>query len=193
MARGTRRSAVWARVGRGVDPRRLRPQAVRPQPDRSAGLPPQVPGRDHRRVRRRPRRALGCSRVPGVERRRQGARGREPEQTIEYRQRWNVAGAEHALGGEPHGKDVSLQQRQAWRHATRAVGRLRSLAGGGAERATIGRRPVAAARKASMRRRPVAATTEATAEATAGDHSTTNSTTATSAPYSRWSHQAQLA
>ncbi len=53
---------------------------------------------------------------------------RAVEQTIEYRQRWNVEDAEHPLGREPHGKDVSLQQRQAWRHATRAVGRLRDLA-----------------------------------------------------------------
>jgi hypothetical protein len=51
------------------------------------------------------------------------------EQTIEYRQRWNVEDAEHPLGREPHGPDASLEQRQAWRHATRAVGRLRDLAG----------------------------------------------------------------
>ena len=54
--------------------------------------------------------------------------GRAVEQTIEYRQRWNVEDAEHPLGREPHGKDASLEQRQAWRHATRAVGRLRDLA-----------------------------------------------------------------
>jgi AAA domain/UvrD-like helicase C-terminal domain len=54
---------------------------------------------------------------------------RAVEQTVEYRQRWNVADAEHPLGAEPHGKDASLAQRQAWRHATRAVGRLRDLAG----------------------------------------------------------------
>jgi hypothetical protein len=32
------------------------------------------------------------------------------------------------FGAEPHGPDASLEQRQAWRHATRAVGRLRGLA-----------------------------------------------------------------
>jgi hypothetical protein len=56
------------------------------------------------------------------------------EQTIEYRQRWNVADAEHPLGQEPHGKDASLEQRQAWRHATRVVGRVRDLADDRAER-----------------------------------------------------------
>jgi conjugative relaxase-like TrwC/TraI family protein len=59
---------------------------------------------------------------------------RAVEQTIEYRQRWNVEDAEHPLGREPHGKDASLAQRQAWRHATRAVGRLRDLAGDRTER-----------------------------------------------------------
>jgi hypothetical protein len=54
---------------------------------------------------------------------------RAVEQTIEYRQRWNLEDAEHPLGREPHGTDASLAQRQAWRHATRAVGRLRDLAG----------------------------------------------------------------
>jgi hypothetical protein len=54
---------------------------------------------------------------------------RAVEQTIEYRQRWRVADAEHLLGAEPHGTDASLEQRRAWRHATRAVGRLRDLAG----------------------------------------------------------------
>jgi hypothetical protein len=53
---------------------------------------------------------------------------RAVEQTIEYRQRWRVADAEHLLGAEPHGTDASLEQRRAWRHATRAVGRLRDLA-----------------------------------------------------------------
>jgi conjugative relaxase-like TrwC/TraI family protein len=53
---------------------------------------------------------------------------RAVEQTIEYRQRWNVEDAEHLLGREPRGPDASLAQRQAWRHATRAVGRLRDLA-----------------------------------------------------------------
>ncbi|HZC99736.1 MAG TPA: AAA family ATPase, partial [Actinomycetes bacterium] len=52
---------------------------------------------------------------------------RAVEQTIEYRQRWNVEDAEHPLGREPHGPDASLAQRQAWQHATRAVGRLRDL------------------------------------------------------------------
>src|SRR6266511_3269189 len=50
-------------------------------------------------------------------------------QTVEYRQRWKVDDAERALGPEPHGKDASLEQRQARRHADRAVGRLRDLAG----------------------------------------------------------------
>jgi integrase len=50
-------------------------------------------------------------------------------QTVEYRQRWKVNDAERALGPEPHGKDASLEQRQARRHADRAVGRLRDLAG----------------------------------------------------------------
>jgi conjugative relaxase-like TrwC/TraI family protein len=50
-------------------------------------------------------------------------------QAVEYRQRWKVADAERALGPEPHGKDASLEQRQARRHADRAVGRLRDLAG----------------------------------------------------------------
>jgi hypothetical protein len=40
-----------------------------------------------------------------------------------------VEDAEHPLGAEPHGKDASLEQRQAWRHAERAVGRMRDLAG----------------------------------------------------------------
>jgi hypothetical protein len=56
------------------------------------------------------------------------------EQTIEYRQRWNVQDAEHPLGREPHGKDASLAQRQAWQHATRAVDRLRDPADDQAER-----------------------------------------------------------
>jgi len=50
------------------------------------------------------------------------------EQTIEYRQRWGVEDAEHPLGREPHALNASLEQRQAWQHATRAVGRLRDLA-----------------------------------------------------------------
>jgi hypothetical protein len=54
---------------------------------------------------------------------------RAVEQTVEYRQRWNVTDAEHPLGPGPHSPDVSLAQRRAWRHATRAVGRLRELAG----------------------------------------------------------------
>jgi AAA domain len=54
---------------------------------------------------------------------------RAVEQTVEYRQRWNVQDVEHPLGREPHGPDASLAQRQAWRHVTRAVGRLRDLAG----------------------------------------------------------------
>jgi hypothetical protein len=65
---------------------------------------------------------------------------RAVEQTIEYRQRWNVGDAEHPLGREPHGKDASLEQRQAWRHAIRAVGRLRDLAGDRTDRGERGER-----------------------------------------------------
>jgi len=54
---------------------------------------------------------------------------RSVEQTVEYRQRWDVEDAEHPLGREPHGPAASLEQRQAWWHATRAVGRVRDLAG----------------------------------------------------------------
>ncbi len=50
-------------------------------------------------------------------------------QVVEYRQRWRVEDAERALGPEPHGTDASLEQRQARRHAERAVGRVRELAG----------------------------------------------------------------
>jgi hypothetical protein len=50
-------------------------------------------------------------------------------QVVEYRQRWRVDDAERALGPEPHGKDASLEQRQARRHADRAIGRLRDLVG----------------------------------------------------------------
>jgi len=59
---------------------------------------------------------------------------RAVEQTVKYRQRWNVADAERPLGREPHGRDASLPQRRAWRHATQAVGRLRDLAGDRTER-----------------------------------------------------------
>jgi hypothetical protein len=59
---------------------------------------------------------------------------RAVEQTVEYRQRWKVDDAERALGPEPHGKDVSLEQRRAWRHAERAVGRTRDLAADRTER-----------------------------------------------------------
>jgi hypothetical protein len=53
---------------------------------------------------------------------------------VEYRQRWRVDDAERALGPEPHGTDASPEQRQARRHAERAVGRLRDLAGDRTER-----------------------------------------------------------
>ncbi len=53
---------------------------------------------------------------------------RAVEQTVEYRQRWKVDDAERALGPEPHGAEVSLAQRRAWRHAERAIGRTRDLA-----------------------------------------------------------------
>jgi conjugative relaxase-like TrwC/TraI family protein len=70
---------------------------------------------------------------------------RAVEQTVEYRQRWNVADGERALGPEPHGTDASLEQRRGWRHAQRAVGRTRDLAGDRTERPdrqeTTGRHP----------------------------------------------------
>ncbi len=53
---------------------------------------------------------------------------RAVEQTVEYRQRWNITDAEHPVGREPHGRDASLEQRQAWRHTTQALDRLRDLA-----------------------------------------------------------------
>jgi hypothetical protein len=53
---------------------------------------------------------------------------RAVEQTLEYRQRHNVTDPERALGPEPRGKDVSLEQRRARRHAERAIGRTRDLA-----------------------------------------------------------------
>jgi hypothetical protein len=68
---------------------------------------------------------------------------RAAEQTVEYRQRWNVADAERPLGPEPHGTDASLEQRRAWRHATQAVGRLHDLA---ADRTARSDRPEATGR-----------------------------------------------
>ncbi len=59
---------------------------------------------------------------------------RAVEQTVEYRQRWNVADAERALGPEPHGTGALLEQRRAWRHAERTVGRTRDLAADRTER-----------------------------------------------------------
>jgi hypothetical protein len=59
---------------------------------------------------------------------------RAVEQTVEYRQRWKVDDAERALGPQPHGKDVSLEQRRARRHAERAIGRTRDLAADRTER-----------------------------------------------------------
>ncbi len=59
---------------------------------------------------------------------------RAVQQTVEYRQRWKVDDAERTLGPEPHGKDVSLEQRRAWRHAERAIGRTRDLAADRTER-----------------------------------------------------------
>src|SRR6266542_3396720 len=46
-------------------------------------------------------------------------------QTVEYRQRWKVDDAERALGPEPHGKDASLEQRQARSHHRADRGRPR--------------------------------------------------------------------
>jgi hypothetical protein len=54
---------------------------------------------------------------------------RAVEQTVEYRQRWNIQDGERALGPEPHGKDVPLEERRARQHAERAIGRLRDLTG----------------------------------------------------------------
>jgi len=59
---------------------------------------------------------------------------RAVEQTVEYRQRWKVDDAERALGPEPHGKNVALEQRHAWRHAERAIGRTRDLTADHTER-----------------------------------------------------------
>jgi hypothetical protein len=59
---------------------------------------------------------------------------RTVEQTIECRQRHNVSDAGRPLGLEPHGREVSPAQRRARRHAERAIGRLRNLAGGHTER-----------------------------------------------------------
>src|SRR6266540_102229 len=79
-------------------------------------------------------------------------------QTVEYRQRWKVDDAERALGPEPHGKDASLEQRQARRHADRAVGRLRDLAGDRDQRPerqeATGRSHHRADRRATTRPRP---------------------------------------
>jgi hypothetical protein len=86
---------------------------------------------------------------------------RAVEQTIEYRQRWRVEDAEHPLGREPHDHDASLAQRQTWRHATRAVGRLRDLAGDRTDRAERGDHREATGRSGqegdrwSDRRRPL--------------------------------------
>jgi conjugative relaxase-like TrwC/TraI family protein len=52
---------------------------------------------------------------------------RAVEQTIEYRQRWKITDPDRAIGPEPHGKDVSLEQRHARRHAEQAIGRVRDL------------------------------------------------------------------
>jgi conjugative relaxase-like TrwC/TraI family protein len=53
---------------------------------------------------------------------------RAVEQTLEYRQRHNVSDQDRPLGPEPHGKDVSLEERRARRHAEQAIGRVRDLA-----------------------------------------------------------------
>lgn len=52
---------------------------------------------------------------------------RAVEQTVEFRQRWKVDDTERALGPEPYGKDVSLEQRHARRHAEQALGRTHDL------------------------------------------------------------------
>jgi len=76
---------------------------------------------------------------------------RAVEQAAEYRQRWKVDDAERALGPEPHGKDVSLEQRRARRHAEQAVGRTRDLT---ADRAERGDRLEATSRHRSDHGRP---------------------------------------
>jgi conjugative relaxase-like TrwC/TraI family protein len=53
---------------------------------------------------------------------------RAVEQTVEYRQRFNIEDSERALGPEPRGADVSLEQRRGRRHVERAIGRTRDLA-----------------------------------------------------------------
>ncbi len=59
---------------------------------------------------------------------------RAVEQVVEYRQQRNVTDPERPLGPEPHGKDISLEQRRAWRHAMGAIDRMRDLAGDHTER-----------------------------------------------------------
>jgi hypothetical protein len=55
---------------------------------------------------------------------------RAVEQVVEYRQQHNVTDPERPLGPEPHGKDISLEQR----HAMGAIDRMRDLAGDHTER-----------------------------------------------------------
>jgi conjugative relaxase-like TrwC/TraI family protein len=52
---------------------------------------------------------------------------RAVQQALEYRQRHNVNDPDRPLGPEPHGKEVSLEQRRARRHAEQAIGRIRDL------------------------------------------------------------------
>jgi hypothetical protein len=59
---------------------------------------------------------------------------RAVKQTLEYRQRHNVSDQDRPLGPEPHGKDVSLEERRARRHAEQAIGRVRDLAADRTER-----------------------------------------------------------
>jgi len=92
---------------------------------------------------------------------------RAVEQVVEYRQQHNVTDPERPLGPEPHGKDISLEQRRAWRHAM--GGRSTACA---TWRATTPSDPTGW-------RRPVA--TQATVAATAG-----NQTTATASAPCRW-------
>jgi len=97
---------------------------------------------------------------------------RSVEQTVEYRQRWDVEDAEHPLGVESHGTDVSLR---SGARGGMPPGRL--VASGswpatGPAEATSGRQPVVAITEATMSRRPVVATTEASG----GDHWTASAT-----------------
>jgi AAA domain/UvrD-like helicase C-terminal domain len=87
---------------------------------------------------------------------------RAVEQTVEYRQRWNVAAAEHPFGAEPHGKDASLAQRQGvaachprgWSPARPRRRPDRPRRAGRASRGDRSRRPPRRARERDRSQRP---------------------------------------